>query len=88
MTASDTRTPNAKHKDEDFHPSCVAGTCDCAPLCHVCGKGKCYELKQWPGYHDWRCAHCHQANFHTPWKPAAEEAERPRKQWGVPNALR
>jgi hypothetical protein len=70
MTASDTRTPNVNHKDEDFHPRCVAGTCDCAPHCYVCGKGKCWDVKQWPGHHDWRCGYCHQANFYTAWKPA------------------
>jgi hypothetical protein len=72
MTATDTRVPNLKHKDSDYAADCVAGTCSCAPGCPVCGKAKCWDARQWPGYHDWRCAECCQAHVTTLWLPADE----------------
>ncbi len=65
----DTRThdPNT-FRPEEYALACQDGSCDCAPACPVCGKGKCWDAKLWPGFHDWRCGECCQANVTTSWK--------------------
>jgi len=68
MSTTDVRVPDPEHRDHNFQTSCVEGSCDCAPLCPVCGKGKCWDAKLWPGHHDWKCAHCCQADFYTLWE--------------------
>jgi len=62
----DTRTA-AGFRAEDYAADCAEGTCDCAPTCGLCGKGKMYDNKRMPGYHDWTCPHCI-ASGYQPWK--------------------
>jgi hypothetical protein len=77
---ADSRTFEIRRHDSstfnaaDYAIECQNGTCDCAPICPVCRKTKCWDAKHWPGHHDWRCGECCQAHFSMPWKAAAVPA--------------
>jgi hypothetical protein len=71
MNNLDTRTHDPKtFHASDYATACQNGTCTCAPICQVCGKAKCWDMKLFPGHHDWRCGECCQHSVTTVWKRA------------------
>jgi len=71
-TGYDSRLSGAGVNPSELSQACQDGTCDCAPLCGRCGKGKMWDSKAWGGEHLWNCPECH-AKGSMPWK--AKEAE-------------